>query len=395
MAFQINTASRKKAKLKLGLSGVSGAGKTYSALLLARGIAGSWEKVTLIDTENGSGELYSHLGPYKVIPFGAPFDPRRYVEAIVFAVKSGAQVIVIDSITHEWDGIGGCLELQANLGGRYQDWSKVTPLHKAFVDAILQSPVHVITCTRKKQDYEMTNDGGKAKVQKMGLKEIQRDGYEYELTINFAVEISHYATASKDRTGLFMPRGPFQITQQTGEELIAWANSGAEVAAPEAPKALPLPTSTHSPSTEKQSPSVTPQKLPSPLATAAPVPSATVPTTGSSVSTIPAQTPGGQNQKPTSTGIDSTPTSSTQTETPAKSPQPNGQNTSSSPNGGYISEPQRKRLWGICGESGWQADDLKAFLSMEHDVTSSKEIPKTIYENICGYVKANPIKEAR
>jgi hypothetical protein len=219
MTFEIRKAERKKAKLKLGVSGPSGSGKTYSSLL---------DKVTLIDTENGSGELYAHLGPYNVIPFNAPFSPARYVEAIKAAVNAGTEVIVIDSISHEWDGQGGCLDIQSKLGGKYQDWAKVTPMHNAFVEAILQSPAHVIVTTRKKQDYEMSKSDGKTKVEKVGLKEIQRDGFEYELTINFDVEINHYATASKDRTGLFMPRPTFKINEDTGKELLEWANSGAE-----------------------------------------------------------------------------------------------------------------------------------------------------------------------
>lgn len=234
--FQLRKAERKKVKLKLGVSGPSGSGKTYSSLLLAYGMAGSWDKVTLIDTENGSGELYSSLGPYNVIPFEPPFSPQRYVEAINAAVQAGSEVVVIDSTSHEWDGKGGCLDIQNQLGGKYQDWAKVTPMHNAFVEKILQSPVHVVVTTRKKQDYEMTKDSnGKAKVQKLGLKEIQRDGFEYELTINFDVEINHFATASKDRTGLFMPRGPFVITPDTGKELLAWANSGKEVSSSVAP----------------------------------------------------------------------------------------------------------------------------------------------------------------
>lgn len=228
MSFQIRKAERKKAKLKLGISGPSGAGKTFSALLLASGIA-DWEKIVVIDTENGSAELYDKLGPYSVIPFEPPFSPQRYVQAIHAAAKSGADVLIIDSISHEWDGKGGCLDMQAQMGGRYQDWAKVTPLHNDFVGAILQSPMHVIVTTRKKQDYALeTNEKGKPAPKKVGMKEIQRDGFEYELTINFDVEINHFATASKDRTGLFAPRGSFKISEITGRELLDWTNSGAE-----------------------------------------------------------------------------------------------------------------------------------------------------------------------
>lgn len=228
--LQFRKAERKQAKLRVGVSGPSGSGKTYSALLLAKGIASSWEKVALIDSENGSGELYSDLGQYNIVTLTAPFSPERYIEAIKMCEEAGMEVIVIDSATHEWDGKGGCLEIQEQLGGRYQDWAKVTPRHQKFIQAIIESPVHIITTTRRKQDYEMTNEGGKVKVQKVGLKEVQREGFEYELTLAFEVNIRHYSITSKDRTGLFVDKPEFIITEETGKTLKTWADSGVEVA---------------------------------------------------------------------------------------------------------------------------------------------------------------------
>ncbi len=112
------------------------------------------------------------------------------------------EVIIIDSITQEWEGKGGCLEIQESLGGKYQDWAKVTPRHRAFIEAILQSTCHLISTVRRKQDYDMVKDGnGKTKVEKLGLKEVTREGFEYELTFNLELDIRHNATASKDRTG--------------------------------------------------------------------------------------------------------------------------------------------------------------------------------------------------
>lgn len=226
MGLELRRAERKKAKLRIGLGGPSGSGKTFSALLMANGMA-PWEKIAMIDTENGSGELYSHLGAYNVITITPPFSPEVYIEAIKACEKAGMEVIVIDSITHEWDGQGGCLEIVDKLGGKYQDWGKVTPRHKAFIDTILQSQCHIITSVRKKQDYDMvkTSDG-RTKVEKLGMKEITREGFEYELTLSFELMINHYAKASKDRTGLFMERPEFIISQKTGKELLDWANSG-------------------------------------------------------------------------------------------------------------------------------------------------------------------------
>lgn len=230
MTFVIRKAERKQAKLRIGVSGPSGSGKTFSALLLARGLTESWEKVGLIDTENGSGELYSHLGDYNVITLEAPFTPERYIEAIKAFQTAGIEALVIDSTSHEWEGSGGCLDLVDKLGGKYQDWGKVTPRHNAFIQSILQSDMHVITTTRRKQDYEMTKGSdGKVKVEKMGLKEVQRDGFEYELTLALNIDTRHFATTSKDRTGLYMDKPEFVITEKTGEELKAWANSGKAV----------------------------------------------------------------------------------------------------------------------------------------------------------------------
>jgi hypothetical protein len=233
MSFQIQKAQRQKAKLRVGLSGPSGAGKTYSALLLAAGLTGDWAKVCLIDTENGSGSLYSDLGPYNVITLTAPFSPERYIEAIKSAEDAGMEVIVVDSVSHEWDGKGGSLEINETLaqakyrGNTWAAWSETTPRHQKFIEAIVQSPAHIITTVRNKIETMQTED---KKVKKVGTKEIQREGFEYELTVNFNVDReNHLVVASKDRTGLFIHRDPFVITEETGEALRAWNESGAEV----------------------------------------------------------------------------------------------------------------------------------------------------------------------
>jgi hypothetical protein len=226
--MQLRKATRKKAKIRLGLSAVSGGGKTYSAILVAKGLVGDLSKVAIIDTENGSADLYAHLGDFNVLPLNAPFTPERYIEAIKSCEKAGMEVIIVDSISHEWDGKGGCLEIVESLGGKYQDWAKVTPRHQAFIDAIIHSPSHVITTVRRKQDYEMIKDGNKIRVEKGGLKEITREGFEYELTINLELDTKHNATASKDRTQLFMNKPAFVPSEQTGEMIAAWCEQGEE-----------------------------------------------------------------------------------------------------------------------------------------------------------------------
>ena len=234
----LRKATRKKAKIRLGLSAVSGGGKTMSALLIAKGLVkGDLSKVALIDTENGSGDLYAHIGDYNVLPLEAPYTPEKYIKAIKECEEAGMEVIIVDSITHEWNGKGGILEIHASMtGNSFTNWATLTPRHQAFVDAILQSKCHVITTVRRKQDYEMSKDqNGKVKVEKTGLKEETREGFEYELTANLELDIKHNATALKDRTGLFMDKPHFIPSEETGRILLEWCESGEE-----APSALQL-----------------------------------------------------------------------------------------------------------------------------------------------------------
>lgn len=229
--MKLQKAQRNQVKLRLGLSGASGFGKSYSALLLAFGITNDWTKIAIIDTENNSASLYSHLGDFNVLSLNEPYAPERYIQAIEVCEKEEIEVVIIDSITHEWSGKGGCLELHEQLGGRFQDWAKITPRHQAFIDKILNSNCHVITTVRRKTDYSLDKDGnGKTKVMKLGTKEITRDGFEYELTVNFElINDNHLVTASKDRTGLFSGKPEFVINSSTGKKLIEWCNLGISV----------------------------------------------------------------------------------------------------------------------------------------------------------------------
>ena len=226
--MKLQKVKKEQIKLRLGLSGASGFGKTYSALLLAFGITNDWSKIAIIDTENCSANLYASLGKYSVLSLKSPYSPERYIEALRTAENASMEVVIIDSITHEWQGAGGCLDLQEKLGGRFQDWAKITPRHQSFVDAILQSKCHVITTVRRKVDYSMDRDrNGKTKIIKLGTKEITREGFEYELTTNFEIiNDNHLVLASKDRTGLFMNKPEFIITPATGKILKKWCNDG-------------------------------------------------------------------------------------------------------------------------------------------------------------------------
>ncbi|RXM44908.1 AAA family ATPase [Flavobacterium sp. YO12] len=223
--MQLKQSERKQVKLRLGISGASGFGKTKSALLLAYGMTNDWSKIAVIDTENSSASLYSDLGNFNVIDLSAPYSPERYIQAIEMCEKANISVVVVDSISHEWNGTGGCLEIHEKLGGRFQDWAIITPRHQAFIDKILNSSCHIITTVRRKIDYSMESENGKSRVVKHGTKEITREGFEYELTVNFElINDNHLVRASKDRTSLFANKPEFVITTATGKRILDWCN---------------------------------------------------------------------------------------------------------------------------------------------------------------------------
>ncbi|MEW6335638.1 MAG: AAA family ATPase, partial [Thermodesulfobacteriota bacterium] len=219
---QFHKAERKKGKLRLGIAGPAGSGKTYSALLIAFGLGG---RVAMIDTERGSGELYDHLGAYDVCTIEAPFEPRKYVEAIHTAEDLGYETIIIDSLSHAWVGQGGLLDVHGHIadktGNSWSAWRQVTPKHNELVDAMLQSRCHVIAAMRSKMEYTQVEENGKKQVKKLGMSPIQRDGMEYEFTVFIDLDHHHTATATKDRTTLFDGQY-FAPTVETGKTLLAW-----------------------------------------------------------------------------------------------------------------------------------------------------------------------------
>jgi hypothetical protein len=227
----IRKAQRSKSKLRLGISAPSGAGKTYSSLLLAFGIGG---KIGVVDTERGSADLYSHLGDYDVIDISAPFTIPKYLNAIKAFEDENYDVIIIDSLSHAWAGDGGLLDKQGKIadsgkGNSYTAWRSITPEHNSLVEAILQSKAHIIATMRAKTEYVVEQgSNGKSQPKKIGLAPIQRDGMEYEFTVFLDIDANHIANSTKDRTSLLDGKY-FKITKETGKELSDWLNSGVVI----------------------------------------------------------------------------------------------------------------------------------------------------------------------
>jgi hypothetical protein len=224
-------ATRQQVRIRLGIQGSAGSGKTLGALQVAYGLCADWTRIAVIDTEYGSASLYSHLGAYNVLSLSAPFSPERYIDAIRICEAAGMEVIIIDSMSQAWEGPGGILDIHNSMSGNsFTNWSKVVPRHSAMVQSILQSPCHVIVTIRSKQDYVLTtNAQGKTVPEKVGLKGVQREGLDYELTTLFEVDIKHNVTATKDRTSLFAGKPEFKLTPAVGQRLLDWCNQGAEL----------------------------------------------------------------------------------------------------------------------------------------------------------------------
>lgn len=244
MGISIRKAKRSATKLRLLLTSPSGGGKTYGALLLAKGMGG---KTVVIDTEQGSSDIYDDLHEFDVVDLEPPFTPEAYIEAIEACEAAGYDVIIIDSISHEWNGKGGCLELVDTIakaqfrGNTWSAYSVITPRHRAFIDAMLRSKAHIIATGRSKTETAQVEDHGKKKVAKLGMKVETRDGVEYEFTtVLDIIHDGHFATASKDRTGIFAG-DPKAISEETGKQLAEWLAGGKEKTPPP-PKPSEAPT---------------------------------------------------------------------------------------------------------------------------------------------------------
>lgn len=203
MANIFKPATKEAAKLRLALAGPSGSGKTYSALSIATALT---EHVALVDTEHGSASKYADRFAFDTVSMAAPYHPNRYVKVIEAAAGAGYEVLVIDSLSHAWNGTGGLLEIVDEIAARmktantFAAWKDATPIHQRLVEALLAAELHVIATMRSKQEYVLEKDSkGRMAPRKVGMAPIQRDGMEYEFDVFAEMDMQHRMLVSKSR----------------------------------------------------------------------------------------------------------------------------------------------------------------------------------------------------
>ena len=234
--INIQKVKREGARLVIMLCGVSGCGKTKTALELAYGmVGGEGAKVGFLDTENGRGKLYAddYGSPYLYGELRPPFSPGRYVQAIDEFAKAGVEVLIIDSGSHEYEGLGGIQDIAEAGNPRMPNWNKAKAEHKKFMSALLASPMHIILCLRAREKAKPEKGpDGKVIYQDMGLQPITEKNVEFEATVSLML---HEQGTRQDPLKVpaalqgIMGRGQGYISQRDGQALRAWVDGAKKL----------------------------------------------------------------------------------------------------------------------------------------------------------------------
>jgi hypothetical protein len=244
MMMALKKAVKTEAKLRMAIVGPAGSGKTFTALKLATGLAGG-KPIALFDTEHGSAAKYADDFDFDVDNIAAPFHPNKFCDAIHAAVQGGYGVVIIDSLSHAWNGPGGLLNLVEDFTVRTKNsftaWKDATPIQDKLIQAIVSADIHIIVTMRSKTDYVMQEKNGKQTPSKVGMAPIQRDGMDYEFDVVMQMDAqNNTGMITKTRCsalneGIFPKPG-----KEIADILIGWlsGNPAPAVQAQPAPVAL-------------------------------------------------------------------------------------------------------------------------------------------------------------
>jgi hypothetical protein len=226
----------------VAMVGGSSGGKTYSAILLGRGLVGPQGKLALLDTESGRGRIYSNIADYDYAELSSPFSPERYIEAIKDAEEAGYDALIIDSLSHEWNALGGVLEIADS--GKTKDgraltglikWAQPKARHGRFIQAILKSRMHLILCLRAKEKLKQVKIDGKEEIVSDGWVSVQDKNFIFEVTVQLFLPnndprrlgIPRLDKCPEDLLAAFPANE--RITVKTGELIAAWVKGGIPV----------------------------------------------------------------------------------------------------------------------------------------------------------------------
>lgn len=252
-AFDFRPAVRENVSLLIALAGASGSGKTYSALRLAKGLAPTG-KIAFIDTEARRGLHYADQFDFMHADMRPPFRPENFIAGIRAAEKAGAEVVIIDSFSHEYDGEGGIMDWADELAEKGVkspgNWKDPKLAHKKMMNALLQCRASLIFCLRADEKIEITKENGRTQVRPLGWMPICEKRFMFEMTASF--------TLTPDKPGMpqfNLPhklqrqhRGMFQegvpISEESGRALAEWARGGEPITPPRTESATTHPTAT-------------------------------------------------------------------------------------------------------------------------------------------------------
>lgn len=238
----IHKAERAGARLVLGIAGISGSGKTFTALQLAWGLAnGDASKVGLLDTENRRGSLYADIlkgkdgkiNQFLIGDLDAPFSPQRYIDAILEFQAAGVDVLVIDSVSHEWNGLGGVLSMVAKYDKPVTAWKNAKPEHQRFMQTMLQSNMHIIVCIRATNKVDWKDPKNP---KQLGIMPVQQEEFMFEMTASMMMwaggKSREVMKCPADLVPIFGEPGASHdgyLTARNGLALRQWVDGGVQL----------------------------------------------------------------------------------------------------------------------------------------------------------------------
>lgn len=241
---QARQATRRQLKARVAFDGPSGSGKTWTSLEWATVLADGG-RILVVDTEHGSASLYSDVFAFEVITWAPPYDPGELADTIRDAATDGYHVVVIDSLSHFWEGEGGTLDIvdaaaQKAKGNTWAGWKTGTPALRHLIDVILASPMHVLATMRSKTEWVLEKDPrtGKEKPVRVGMAPVMRAGAEYEFTLVADLDLDHRLMVTKSRCSALA-----DVLVQPGRagdaarEFLDWLTAGDEAE----PEPMPAP----------------------------------------------------------------------------------------------------------------------------------------------------------